>query len=488
MNTFNSMIFVMLGFISVVLFHANIYFPIWLSVLIMTFIQLYFLQQFHKKRIGLLVLLIWFIYALPFIHIPPYIWFDFNQEPILLWGLAVNPYMLDQRVIELTAMMGAVGCVGLAFGASLNKGFILQSHKNNSTKRNSNIQTMTISIWLVWVVLGVVLTWLSAPQDTIFTSAYTESKSVLDSANFSSSWMMSYVILTFSFCDALLEGNSIIKTFKMKIIFAAVFIVVVYFQLLRGDRESVPWVFGLALLYYYWAASFTGKNEFRFSWLKLCIMAIILLIVSMVFGAVRSGLTGASFSDAIVLIGELYESKSIGLANVLHGTWSAALLTPLSVSGDHINGLLSIKWGMDYIDLLLSIIPGFFADAIGYIRPIDGNHGPAWEMRYGMGGTHGAVVPFMNFRMAGVFLVLAVWSYMMVSYEKLAMREVSVIKLSLLVTIAMASPHWLWYGEKNIMNAFIIWLLLSFFYRISLKVLTPSINQNKIKIEKVEAI
>jgi hypothetical protein len=50
----------------------------------------------------------------------------------------------------------------------------------------------------------------------------------------------------------------------------------------------------------------------------------------------------------------------------------------------------------------------------------------------------------------------------------MALRKVSVIKLSLLVTIAMASPHWLWYGEKNGFNALVLWLILAFFYRVSL--------------------
>jgi hypothetical protein len=156
------------------------------------------------------------------------------------------------------------------------------------------------------------------------------------------------------------------------------------------------------------------------------------------------------------------------LVNALYGTWSAILLTPLSVAGDHIYGLLAVKRGQDYINLFMSIIPGFVADAIGYIRPIDASHGPAWEMRYGIGGTHATVVPFMDFRMLGVFLVPAIWTFVINCYEKMALQEINVIKLSLLVTIAMASPHWLWYGEKSGLTALLLWLILAFFYRLSL--------------------
>lgn len=468
MRFFYSILFALFGIAAVGLFHADIYFPISLSVGILVFLSLYLLQQYRNKRLGILILLIWLVYALPFIHIPPYIFFDFEQNPLLLWGLVVNPYMVDENVIKLTAMLGAVGGIGIGFGVSLSNRCIQQDLGVNSVGRKRLFRTMAVPIWLVWVTIGVTLTALSAPQSTIFTASYTESESVLDGANFGSAWMMSYVILSFAFCDALLERQSAIKHLKTSIIFAAVIIVVVYFQLLRGDRESIPWVFGLALVNYYWTAGIKQQRNFNIPWSKIFSVLFGLVLISMVLGAIRSDLTGASLADAGALIGDLYESESIGLANALHGTWSAVLLTPLSVAGDHIYGLLAVKWGQDYLNLFLSIIPGFLADAIGYIRPIDANHGPAWEMRYGLGGTHATVIPFMNFKMVGVFLGPAIWTFIMVNYEKMALRQVSVIKLSLLVTIAAASPHWLWYGEKNGFNALVLWLILAFFYRVSL--------------------
>lgn len=468
MSSVYSILFALFGAAAVGLFHTDIYFPIGLSVAILVFVSLYLLQQYRQKRLGILMLLIWLVYALPFIHIPPYIWFDFSQDPFLLWGLRINDFMLDERIITLTAMIGAVGGMGIAFGASLNSGRVKQDWGVNPDGSKRLFRTMVMPIWLVWVVIGVALTVLSAPQETIFTAAYTESTSTLGGANFSSAWMMSYVILSFAFCDALLERQAAIKRLKMYIILAAIILVVVFFQLLRGDRESVPWVFGLALVFYYWAAGITQRRGFTIHWLKISGVAFGLVAVSMVLSVIRSELSGASLADAGALIGDLYESESIGLANVLHGTWSAVLLTPLSVAGDHIYGLLAVKWGQDYLNFFLSIIPGFLADAIGYIRPIDASQGPAWKMRYGLGGTHATVVPFMNFRMLGVFLGPAIWTFIMVNYEKMALRQVSVIKLSLLVTIAMASPHWLWYGEKNGFNAIMLWLIFAFFYRVSL--------------------
>jgi hypothetical protein len=144
------------------------------------------------------------------------------------------------------------------------------------------------------------------------------------------------------------------------------------------------------------------------------------------------------------------------------------LLTPLSIAGDYINGSLPLKYGQTYLDLLSSIIPGFLADWIGYTRPIDSFRGPAWEMTYGGGGIHAVVVPFTDFRMAGVLVIVALWSFAFAGMERYLIRHLNVSRLALLGIIGMAIPHWLWYGEKNIINAFFIWLVISLLYRLRL--------------------
>jgi len=426
------------------------------------------LREHRKNRLGLLMLIFWLIYALPFIHIPPYIWFDFNDRPMVLWGLAVNPYMVNERVIQLTAMIGAVGGLGFALGCALsNKVFQLDEglRPDGSTRP---INSMGVPIWLAWVGIGIVLTALSAPDATVFASAYTQSGSALNEANFSSSWMVSYIILSFAFCDAITEQATGIKRFKIMCMVISILLVIVWYQLLRGDRESIPWAFGLALVYYYWAAGITQQRGFKIPWLKTALFILALFVINIAVGLLRGTLTGISIWDVLTVIKELIETGAIGLEHVFAGTWSGVLLTPLSVAGDHIYGLLIFKWGSTYIDLILSIIPGFLADAIGYSRPIDGNQGPAFEIRYGIGGTHASVVPFMNFGMIGVFLITTLWSWPFVRFEKSAVRRLKVNKLSFLVTFTMAAPHWLWYGEKNVMNALLMWLVFSFLYKVSL--------------------
>ena len=67
-----------------------------------------------------------------------------------------------------------------------------------------------------------------------------------------------------------------------------------------------------------------------------------------------------------------------------------SLLTPISIAGDYIyNNYIydyRLKWGEDYLNLLLSLPPGFLANWLDYVRPLNPMSGPAWEMRYGGGG------------------------------------------------------------------------------------------------------
>jgi hypothetical protein len=463
-------LFLSIGICSVLIFHADVFFPVWMSVTILSGVSLFLWSEFQHKRVGVLMLLLWLVYALPFIHIIPYLWFDFaNENPLLLWGLKVRPYMIEERIIQLTAMIGAVGGIGFALGVSLNDKVIVRDTGMSTIGNRRLIRTLSTPVWMVWVIGGVALSWLMTPQDTLFVANYTMSKSALDGVNFSSAGMISYVLLAYALSDAILNQKPARKAFKMSVVFGAIAFILVYLQLLRGDRAAIPFVFGALLVYFYWSASITQKRQMQTPWKKIVGVVFVLVVVSMVLGATRHSLIEIQdIGQFLDLLADLYEDGLIGISNLLHGTWSAILLTPLSVAGDYVYKLLPLKLGDDYLNLFLSIPPGFIADAVGYTRPINALSGPAWEMRYGMGGTHAIVLPFMNFRMLGVLVIPALWAYILTHYEKRALKRLCVTKLAFLCTIALAAPHWLWYGEKNGINAVIIWLLLAFLYRLLL--------------------
>ena len=465
--SFASFAILLLGLFGIALYGLGYDFPIFFSIALLSSVTLYLVGRFGNDKLGLLTLLFWLAYSLPFVHILSYLWFDFGTNPTMLWGLMANPYMVDEKIIKLTAMLGAIGGLGFAFGCSLSNRRIKKIELLESEAYWRGSMSMGLAIWFVWVATGFLLSVISAPTETVFTGSYAESTTVLDKVNFGSAWMLSYVMLTFCFCDAFAERDKFIKGVKILVVMAAIVIIVVFYQLMRGDRESLPWVLALIIFYYNWGSCITQKPGYRLPWLKICSALLIIAIISLILGALRSSLVGVNIGALIDTTVSKFGTESFDFDNILHGTWSAALLTPLSVAGDDINGLLPTKWGKDYIDLLLSVIPGFLADEIGYIRPIDGHNGPAFEMRYGLGGTHALVVPFQNFRMHGVFLILSAWGFLIVRSEKWAIRNFTVSSLSLLVILAMAAPHWFWYGEKYGLNALIIWYICKWLHYMS---------------------
>jgi len=466
-------LFLAFGAVGIWQFHERLYPPVILSVAVMAVVGWHLIISYKQSRVGPLTALLFVAYAMPFIHVVPYIWFDFDREsPLILWGLVINPYMTDRPIVELMSMIGAVGAAGFAAGTSL-----LREKLSNGLRPGTMAyywkfgRTLSMPVFFAWIGIAILLTWIAAPADTVFSARYTESTAIAEGIKFSSAWMFSYAFLVFALADSMFESSPKLGKLKRKIVLYAIVLIVIWFQILRGDRESLTFVVAAILMYYVWGKSLLGSAKDRVKLnLPLMFLAVFVVFVAAYFvGAVRHSLTEVGdISDLMGVLLDLRAAGAFRFDSLITGTWSSVLLTPLSVAGDYVNGSLSLKYGQTYLDLIGSIVPGFVADWIGYARPIDSTKGPAWEMTYGQGGTHAVVVPFIDFRMAGVFIIVGLWSFVFSKIERFAIKRLTVSNLALLGVIAMAIPHWLWYGEKNIMNALIIWLMLSVLYRVRL--------------------
>ena len=465
------LLFVFIGAVGILAAQEGVYFPIWLSALILLITGYSVFTLYLRSLIGPLTVLLFVAFALPFIHIFPYIWFDFDAEyPRTFWGLVANSYMRDRATVELMSMLGAIGAAGFATGALLIGANCPTDWRSQIAGRNQRTEnTLSLSQFVVWVALAVTLSWIAAPTQLVFEAAYTQSAAISADWNFSSAWMISYSILVFVFADSLFESSPKLGDLKRKVVIGSALFIVVWLQLLRGDRESLPLVLSMLLMYFAWGKYLhrSIKRQSSFKWYVPAVLAVGIFLVSYIVGALRHSLVDLDTAMEIAAtVADLQESGVIRIQDLISGTWSGALLTPLSVAGDHVRGLLPLKLGEDYADIIASILPGFVADWIGYTRPIDSQSGPAWEMTFGLGGTHAVVVPFMNFRMIGVFLVICLWAYLIGKLEQRSLSRLTTVRLSLLGTMAVAIPHWFWYGEKYVINAAIIWFLLSMLYRL----------------------
>ncbi len=466
-------VWLLVGLCGAALFENGVLLPIWGSVLGFVLVSLYLAELFRRKILGVVTLLYWGVFALPFIHLVPYLWFNWSgAAPVTMWGLTTVPYMLDREIIELTGMIGVMGGVGFALAIS----FIRTPRTIGGPQRGMG--QLSIPVWLSWAVVGVVLSSIAAPDETLFGAAYTTSMSSAEVLNFGSAWMISYIVLAFCACDALKESSAARKRFKQRVLAIFIIFVTLFLQLLRGDRAIVPFLFALVVLHFYWGnPRIISSRSFKIPVRSIAITVFALVGVSMVVGAIRSALVGVHDITGLArLLDALTNDNEIGLGSMLNGTWSAVLLTPLSVAGDYLTGRLHWKYGQTYLDLLLSTPPGFIADALGYTRPIGVGAGPAFEMRYGLGGTHASVVPFMNFGIWGALLVPAAWAYLVTRIERAVLGKLNAQNLALLLTMALVAPHFLWYGEKYAISGAIIWWGLAIAYRISRRQRTGSVG------------
>jgi hypothetical protein len=461
----------LMGIISMIYYSNDIYFPIGISIIIYVLTSVCIIYYFSIRRVGALIVFIWIAYLLPFIHIIPYLTFNYKVDDVsLIWSLAVNPYMSNENIIMLTAMIGAVGAMGFLLGVSLENKKILPNKIIYIRSKNNYTRTMIFPVWILWVLIGVSLSWLSAPQETIFVSQYTNSQSLLQGFNFGSAWLVSYIILLFSLSDTIFEKEIKLKIIKTIIVIMAIIYVVLILQLLRGDRESITLVIAVFLVYFYWMRN--SKNKTKFGSTAIIMMGgFSILVISWSVGQIRSTSVGLDAIDFVESIAVLIDFEgNIVLPKILYGTWTGVMLTPLSVAGDYLQNILPMKYGEDYMNFILSIPPGFLSDAVGYVRPIDASSGPAFDMKYGLGGNHAVTVPFMNFRIYGVFFIITIWSYLLTKFEKKATNHLTTRSLTFLSTFVVIAPHWLWYGEKYIMNAVIIWFILGWMHQISTKI------------------
>ncbi len=454
-------------------FFLGVYPPVFVSVAAFAVAGGYIVSRWRHGYTGLLPVLYFLVFALPFIHLIPYLWFDFDGEaPVIMWGMPVNPYMIDREVVRLMGQIGAVGALALAVGAGIVKGrFVVVDTADRGQLRASKASSLDLVMFSIWIGIGLLFYWLYAPRETIFEAPYTQGVAIAEGWDFGSIWMLSQIVFIYTLVDAMLDVAWRRAKMKVVIWIVAILVVVMWLGLMRGDREALPLVVASIVT---WGVAGRQERRHRKAVLgrlrartTLVAGAVIvgLVVVSAVVGAVRSQAAGRNVVD---VMRELREQGIVTIDNMIYGTWSAVLLTPLSVAGDYLGGRLEPTYGRTYLDYVLSLPPGFVARWIGYQRPLDAWHGPAWEMTYGIGGVHAVVVPFMNFLMVGVFAVLMLLGWIVAAAERWCVsRRRTVVGLALWATLVAVAPHWLWYGDKYVINAVIIWWLLSLLYGVA---------------------
>jgi hypothetical protein len=113
-------------------------------------------------------------------------------------------------------------------------------------------------------------------------------------------------------------------------------------------------------------------------------------------------------------------------------------------------GTIDYFYGATYLDYLLSIPPGVVARAFGYTRPLEEFQGPNWWfVGIAGGGIHPVAVPFMNFGIFGVFVVLALFGIFIAWVDN---PDASMWRRLLYAGVIAGSFKWFWYGDMTIIR------------------------------------
>ena len=455
---FNILIFAAL--ILCCFFEVDQPFQLYVSLTLASIMIIWGLWKIRLSEYSLLTRISIIIYALPFINCFEYLWSRDLVYQKLIWGITANSYNQDIEIVKRVAMVGTIGLLGLLTGFISAKIF---RFKNIRAKHMSENRSLALPAFFLIAFLSLLFSWLTASSETIMSPLYDESVSIVSKyrLNLNAAGIVSYVLALLLFIDSYAEKRRRIRKIKFTATLLVVFMVVVWFQFIRGDRDSIGLPIALAAVYLIQKPVISAsKARYKTRQLKKIFVIACLLLAIFVFaqviGFVR-GITVTSYKDIL---------SHVTTINYFTGTWSAVLLTPLSVVGDFYHKAMNLHRGSTYWDYLLSLPPGIITNFIGLERPIESTHGPAFEMRYGLGGTHAVVVPFMNFKTYGVLLVLFLYGHIIGRIErKIQASEKTQIKL-LYGSMIIFMPSWFWYGEMSVIRGLMAYFVVVLMYRV----------------------
>lgn len=456
------------NFLSLILFAFNtsLNIPVSLTIFVLCFIKI--IRDYFDSKISLISLVLCITYSLPFLHIIPYLWFDFNNQYEVLWGLRSNEYMFDKAIIELTSTIGAVGLSGIVLGLYSRKKIICNKEFTGTIQKEKK-QTMSLIMFSFLMILNLIAIFFTSPAENIFQGGFGSSLRV-EELNFNSAWLIPYLLGAILLSDGLLENIKYLKKIKIFIFLSSFTSTIIYFNFLRGDRESLAFIIGSLIAIFSCKGYGVKIKQKKINYIGIIFFIFLIQIFSSIISIFRSDLVvlqaGLLFSDLIDLkMEEIIKSSNYLFDFLLHGTWSATLLTPLSVAGDYINGNIDFKLGASYWDTFISLPPGFITDIFGYERTITLGNNITSEIAYGLGGVHSTVIPFLNFGLIGVLLIHFFIGKIISFYERFIFKNLSVINLSLIISTIFILPHWLWYTEEALINAIFFSLFLIIIYR-----------------------
>jgi hypothetical protein len=437
-----------------VLFVLDVYVPLQIAVVGLFLLAGWGLKSIRLTRLSLLPRLMIVLYVMPFSTTIGYLG---SSDYTWWWTPAVLALLSDRVLVEQMMAIGITGLAALLAGIKvIETRRIGERGAVDADAIESRRRTLDATAFMVALGLAAALSWIYAPRTSIFEEMYAAegTEGLYQDLNFYGSFLASYILLALLFVDAEYSSPAARGWKRLGVLVTTLFILI-FLQLLRGDREIVGLLAALGILYVTEPmrdrARRTGKREWR-RILGLSVPILVLLPVLIAMGAARYELSGSDVEAA----GELLAT---GYA---HGTWTAVLLTNLGMTAQLQDGRIEYLYGETYVQYLLSAVPGIVSRYLDLERPIEATNNPGyWFAGISSGGNHVVNVPFKNFGIFGVAGVLFAYGLFVGYWEKRGVENRRWYRLVYAAVIA-SSFMWFWYADMNIiralMGAGVLWL------------------------------
>jgi hypothetical protein len=445
---------ILVGAVLVLAFESGYLLPTPVSVALMFALTLWGLWQARLSPLSPLTRLMILLYFMPFsvcwgyLFDPNYTWW---YTPLSL------DYMSDPVITAGMVMVGLIGLVGLLAGIWLAR-MLAPRRLTTSPAASAPARTLHPFTFGALLITALFFSYINTPSATILTAAYSSASGLAGQLNFNAAFLVAYTLLIALFIDAEQE----VKRWRLRLlkrlgILAVTVFILIFFQLLRGDRDSFGLVVGLGALY-------LTEPLRRTHWAALGVRLRRYLLIGTAGGVVLVAFLAISTLRTRVVGGEQVPLGTAIVEGYKESTWSAVLLTNLSLAAQYHQGRMVTEGGRTYLDYLYSLPPGFVTRALGIERPIEPYQGPNfWFTDISSGGLHVVTVPFKNFHSPGVLIVLILFGYIIGRSEIIGQSSRWLNRLWY-GSLFVGSAQWFWYGDITFIREVMIFGLVAVLY------------------------
>lgn len=459
------------GVVSALLFVTAQLPPLRVTILLLATLTVVGIALLRVTELSFMSRLFVFLFVLPFsatlgyLFDNDYVWWQTPAAILLCQDHMLINEMLSMVIVGLCGLMAGIEVVALRVSRTCP---VVPGHFETSLRNRPTLMLPVVGILLA---VAFVLSWMSAPTQTIFVAAYASAEAgggMAQEAGLNSSYLISYLILILICVDAEHDRpGSYQQSFKLIATMTVTAYIVVVLQLLRGDRECAGLLAALVMLYISSPLTAATRKRVRQGFLQMSRL-------------LKVGLPLAACAVLFLALGTLRDSASRSSSDnrsvwqviadgASENTWTAVALNNLGLAADYHYGNIEYLYGRTYFDYVLSLPPGPFAKAIGYERPLEADANPgmwySWQSgSIACGGIHPVVVAFKNFGILGVFGVMFLCGAFICWCETNNSNGTLSGRL-MFGCVATSSMLWFWYGDMTMIRTLMAWAILTVMHR-----------------------